>query len=236
MKLSNVFLVFPASVLVAFASGCAHEAPRVATLETTSASMTRAPDPAVAAIQAEPRDAKNVAEAGDARTGVPFVPEVEKVDVPYGAPIEQWSQRYPDASKQLADWIQHYPSTAAKLAEWSAAHPIRMRALITWAAAHRFESLDAFMYGRSGWNDVRTIRHDDPDGMSELLDWIRRSPSAATDLATHADALAWASDHVKAPNGNLASSQHSTMPQAPPKTDNDENASPWTPSMSSLVR
>jgi hypothetical protein len=142
-----------------------------------------------------------------------YRPSVEKIDVPHDQPLTAWAGRYPDAANQLADWMHHYPRAAAKLSEWGVSHPVQMSTLVGWAVTHKFEALDAFLYDRAGWGDFDAIRKADRDGVTELVEWMRRSPSAAEELAVHASGIAWAREHVHARRGHHTSAPHSAVSQ-----------------------
>ena len=245
MKL--VSILSSTSLVLLLVSGCAHSEnappPAVSSLGTTSAAMTKAPDtvdPDVAAIRAPtpaemgnaPKDpGMSIAEQGAARTGLVFKPEVEKRDAPTGSPVDVWSQHYPDAARELGDWMRRNPETANRVGAWSAANPIHVQTLTAWAGAHKVESVDAFLYGRAGWSTFQAIRHDDPEAIDALVDWMRKSPSAAGELVTHADALSWAKDHV-------AGSARVVAPAAQSKPlSNGTDESPWTTTtLTSVVR
>ena len=72
-----------------------------------------------------------------------------------------------------------------------------MNTIVDWAVMHRYEAIEAFFYGHSGWNELSDLVHDEQQGMNELIDWMRRSPHAAEELASHREALGWAKAHLR---------------------------------------
>jgi hypothetical protein len=200
MKLSLRFIASLGAVVLA--CGCAHAPPRrpKASTATVTSAFVRGP-----------------AYDASMKPGLEYRPTTNSIDVDRDASLEQWSARYPDASHQLADWMGQYAGAAAKMAEWGAANPIQMRTLVDWAATRRYEPLNALLYGRSGWSELRRIALvEEPDGVNELIAWIRRSPHAAVELTQHTNALAWSRLHASAPEGHVAAAPHSMVSVSPP--------------------
>jgi hypothetical protein len=224
MKISTR-LIIPALVsTAALSSACAHHAsappPQTSITSTTSAMQVRVVE-------------KQVATPSDPN----FRPETDKMEVNGDVAIDLWSKRYPDASNELADWVRQYPNAAAKWSAWDATHPIRMSTIISWSVTHRYEPIQAFLYDRTGWGDLTTLLREEPDGSNELIGWIRRSPSAAEELATHGESLGWAKDHLKTDKGHRPIAAHSmASPATPAATVSEEPSSPWFPTPTSIIR
>jgi len=183
LRLSASLLPFAALALAA----CAHDSnappPQVSTTSTTSA-----------ALSVERSDVP--ASAPTTMPDLTYRPSTDPIHVQNDTAIEEWSDRYPDAATELGMWIDRYPNAAKRMAEWDDHHPIRMSTIVDWAVTHRYESIEAFLYGRAGWQDLRGIAQEDRQAMNELIDWIRRSPHAAAELVTHPDALGWTRAHL----------------------------------------
>jgi hypothetical protein len=229
MKLSLLFSTLTAPIAVAALVGCSHPQSRAPAENPslTSATMTRTSPPS-----AQPGAVER------------FRPAAEVSAQPdESVAIEMWSDRYPDAAGELLDWMGHYPNAAAELSTWDSASPIQMKALVDWSLTHRYEGLGSFLFGRSGMHTLHEIQRVEPEAMNEFLGWIRRSPHAAEELYVHADALAWASKHLKPRAGHqpmaarsvvapTAAVTRSSAPVgiAPPST------SAWYPTPTSMVR
>lgn len=188
------------SGLALLIGGCAHEPerPAVSTTSTTSAALTRQAEPTqLPQADAQPKEPAHILAVFPDTTPAPtYVPATDKIEVAKQEPIEDWSGRYPDASTQLVDWIKAHPATAERVAAFDARHPIRMSSLVDWAVTHKYESVEAFLYGRAGWDELQGILHDDPSAMAELVDWMRRSPHAAEELASHQESIGWSRTHL----------------------------------------
>jgi hypothetical protein len=105
------------------------------------------------------------------------------------ATLDVWPSRYPDASRALRAWFHDHPAAAAKLAEWDAKHAERVHTLILWAVTHPYEDVRLFTMARPGWTEYTP---DDPEvhaALQEFVLWCRRSPPAASELATHPQAI-----------------------------------------------
>lgn len=193
---------------VALVVGCSHEGkappPEVATTTTTSAKVPSSLDGGDATLPIESGGPQSALAAQVPRpTPLPadprFLPETEKIKVDDLVAIDEWGNRYPDASKQLAKWMETHPAAASRLAAWDTHHPIRMNTIIEWAVMHRYEPIEAFFYGHSGWSELRGLVTDEHAAMSELVDWMRRSPHAAEELGAHPDGIGWAKTHLRVP-------------------------------------
>lgn len=189
MKPLRALLFASPLALVAFVTGCSHSSPppksppEVSTTSTTSAALsTESPAPA--------QDRYTI--------GGPYHPATDDGKVERDVPIDAWSERYPDAARGLAAWCDEHPDVASRLAAWDSKHPIRMSTLVEWSVTHKYEPIEAFLYGRSGWQDFSSLLHDEHRAMAELVDWIRRSPHAAEELATHDGSIAYARGHLGA--------------------------------------
>jgi hypothetical protein len=140
-----------------------------------------------------------------------FKPETERIELNRDVPINLWSSRYPDASDELGDWIAQHPRAAANWSQWAAENSVRMSTLVDWALTQRFEPIESLVADRSGWQEFLRLLHDDHDAFDELLDWIRRSPNAAEELASHPGGLQWAKEHIVEPKGHMPMGEHSVV-------------------------
>jgi hypothetical protein len=193
MKLA---LPLMASLAALALAACAHDSnappPAVSTTSTTSA-----------ALSVQRSDAP--APAANTQPDLTYHPSTDAIHVDNNTSIEEWSDRYPDASMELGAWMERYPNAAKRMADWDDHHPIRMSTIVDWAVTHRYESIEAFLYGRAGWQELRGIAQEDRQAMNELIDWIRRSPHAAAELVTHEDSLGWTRAHLA--NGKARNAQ-----------------------------
>jgi hypothetical protein len=110
--------------------------------------------------------------------------------------MRRWASRYPDAAFELAGWVSAHPAAARKLAAWNTNQPEKMITLAGWTATDPYESFDAFRMTRYGWDDLAAIEEKDPDAFRSFLDWMRRSPPAARDLAWHPEGMSYAASHL----------------------------------------
>jgi hypothetical protein len=109
--------------------------------------------------------------------------------------MPEWTIAYHDAAVELRQWIAQYPQTAHKLGKWSETHPEQFYALMMWSVTHPYDELNSLFLERWGWDALERIETEEPDALSDLMDWSRRSRPAAESVATHAEVLSWLSQH-----------------------------------------
>jgi len=139
-------------------AGCAHGAPprmsNASAVSTTSVSSSQ--------LSVDPR--------------VPEISEAVRPYAPKEVPsLKYWAGRYPDAAMELGEWIASHRSTARELSNWQRRHPEQMEALVDWSITYPDQSLGAFLFDRSGWNELWTIaRGDDSETRRICLKKLRR--------------------------------------------------------------
>ncbi len=105
------------------------------------------------------------------------------------ATIDEWRPRYPHPAHILDEWAVTYPQTASRLVAWSGREPEKLEVLVFWSVTSRVDPISVFLLDRPGWEELGAIAHDDPKGIAAFLEWVRRSPGAAEELALHAGGL-----------------------------------------------
>ena len=111
--------------------------------------------------------------------------------------MTEWGARYPGAARLFAEWCEAHPDGSRALAEWAQTHPDEMENLVDWATTNVGEDAEALFLGRSSWRQLRRIATEDRPAVEGLLLWIRNAPPAASELAAHADGMAFATHHSR---------------------------------------
>jgi hypothetical protein len=110
--------------------------------------------------------------------------------------IEQWSHRFPDASKALGEWVRTHADAAHYIFEWDGHHPERSQAMVTWAIEHRGENLMLFKAQHRDWPELDEIINRHRPAAEEFLIWCRNHAEAARALVSNPKGLRWAGDHL----------------------------------------
>ena len=110
--------------------------------------------------------------------------------------LELWSQRHPEASRELGEWVKAHPQAAHLFFDWDGHHPERSKEFVTWTLAHPELNIDGFAFSHLDWEYFDKIVEKHRPAAMAFMSWARRHRAAAESLMNHPRGLEWAGHHL----------------------------------------
>jgi hypothetical protein len=99
--------------------------------------------------------------------------------------LADWNQRHPAAAQELCAWTQQHRRASDQLLLWESDNPGRAQELFGWAEQNPGSAWEQFVAQRPDYGDFASLASQHPRAVNQQLDWARRHPDAANDLASH---------------------------------------------------